>query len=159
MKIDHLNKATGSNRIFLEISAIFVILVVSFFIFGRIDLLEKIVEYANAHEEYEIDEIFSTSIVFVVLLLVFSYRRMLDLQQKNDWLNIKYKQIEEAQAEIKELKGILPICSHCHKIRDDQGYWNQLEKYIHEHSEVKFSHSICQECAKKHYPDFDIYED
>ncbi|MBF0259512.1 MAG: PAS domain S-box protein [Desulfamplus sp.] len=67
--------------------------------------------------------------------------------------------LQRALANVKQLTGLLPICSHCKKIRDDKGYWNQIESYIHEHSEVKFSHSICQDCAKKHYPDFDIYED
>jgi len=67
--------------------------------------------------------------------------------------------LREQKSEIRQLRGMLPICSHCKKIRDDKGYWTQIEEYIHEHSEAEFSHSICQECAKKYYPDFDIYED
>jgi len=68
-------------------------------------------------------------------------------------------ELQTALSEVKTLSGLLPICSHCKKIRDDKGYWNQLEVYIHEHSEARFSHGICQECAKKYYPDFDIYKD
>jgi hypothetical protein len=67
--------------------------------------------------------------------------------------------LKNALSEVKALSGLLPICSHCKKIRDDKGYWNQLEAYIHEHSDARFSHGICQECAKKYYPDYDIYED
>ena len=67
--------------------------------------------------------------------------------------------LQQALSEVNKLSGLLPICSYCKKIRDDKGYWNQIESYIHEHSEAEFSHSICQECAKKHYPDFDIYDD
>lgn len=67
--------------------------------------------------------------------------------------------LRQASFEVKILSGLLPICSHCKKIRDDKGYWNNIEAYIHEHSEAKFSHGICQECAKKHYPDYDIYKD
>ena len=67
--------------------------------------------------------------------------------------------LQNALLEVKTLNGLLPICSHCKKIRDDKGYWNQLEAYIHEHSEARFSHGICQECAKKYYPDFDLYKD
>jgi hypothetical protein len=74
-------------------------------------------------------------------------------------LKKQIRQRERAESEIKILTGLLPICSHCKKIRDDQGYWNQLESYIHDHSEAEFSHSICQECAKKYYPDMDIYDD
>lgn len=69
------------------------------------------------------------------------------------------EELQEALAEVKTLSGLLPICSYCKKIRDDKGYWKELEQYIHDHSEAKFSHSICQECAKKHYPDLDIYDD
>lgn len=68
-------------------------------------------------------------------------------------------QLKTALDKVKTLRGLLPICSHCKKIRDDQGYWNSIESYLHEHSEAEFSHSICQECAKKYYPDFDLYDD
>lgn len=68
-------------------------------------------------------------------------------------------ELREALSEVKKLSGLLPICSHCKKIRDDKGYWNQIESYIQKHSEVEFSHSICQECAKKYYPDMDLYDE
>ena len=68
-------------------------------------------------------------------------------------------ELREALSKIKKLSGLLPICSHCKKIRDDKGYWNQIESYIHDHSDAEFSHSICPECAKKYYPDLDIYDD
>jgi|GEM_PF-6650429 len=54
---------------------------------------------------------------------------------------------------VKLLSGIIPICMHCKGIRDDKGYWNQLEKFIAEHSEAEFSHGICPDCLKKHYPE------
>lgn len=61
--------------------------------------------------------------------------------------------LTRALEEIKHLKGIIPICMHCKNIRDDQGYWSRIEKYIQEHSEAEFSHSICPNCMKKLYPD------
>ncbi|WP_051327566.1 GAF domain-containing protein [Desulfatibacillum aliphaticivorans] len=69
------------------------------------------------------------------------------------------QELETALSEVKKLSGLLPICAHCKKIRDDQGYWKQLEAYITSHSEVWFSHSVCPTCAKIHYPDIDIYEE
>lgn len=60
-------------------------------------------------------------------------------------------ELQEANEKIKVLRGFLPICSHCKKIRNDEGYWQQLEKYISEHSEAKFSHGICPTCAEEHY--------
>lgn len=61
--------------------------------------------------------------------------------------------LREAMASIKSLKGLLPICASCKKIRDDKGYWSQIEVYISEHSEAEFSHGICPDCARRIYPD------
>jgi len=63
------------------------------------------------------------------------------------------KELKEALDEIKTLRGILPICASCKKIRDDKGYWQQIESYISRHSEALFSHGICPECVRKLYPD------
>jgi len=68
-------------------------------------------------------------------------------------------ELKDALAEVKKLSRLLPICSHCKKIRDDKGYWNQIEAYIQDRSEAEFSHGICQECAEKYYPDMDLYDD
>ena len=65
--------------------------------------------------------------------------------------------LQTAIDEINTLKGLIPICSNCKRIRDDHGYWQQLECYIQEHTSATFSHSICPECAKKLYPD--LYEE
>jgi len=61
--------------------------------------------------------------------------------------------LNKALDEVKTLSGFLPICASCKKIRDDKGYWNQIEAYICEHSEAQFSHGICPECAQNLYPD------
>lgn len=61
-------------------------------------------------------------------------------------------ELRDALSKIKTLSGMLPICSSCKKIRDDKGYWNQIESYIKSHSEAEFSHGICPECAKIMYP-------
>ena len=66
-------------------------------------------------------------------------------------------QLQDALEKVKTLSGLLPICSFCKKIRDDDGYWKKIETYIEAHSEAEFSHSMCQECARKHYPE--IYND
>ena len=61
--------------------------------------------------------------------------------------------LRDALAEIKTLSGLLPICAECKKIRDDKGYWQQIEEYIGEHSDARFSHSICPDCMAKLYPE------
>ena len=62
------------------------------------------------------------------------------------------RELQDALAKVKTLSRLLPICAACKKIRDDKGYWRQIEAYIRDHSEAEFSHSICPECAKKIYP-------
>jgi hypothetical protein len=62
------------------------------------------------------------------------------------------KELQEAVAKVKTLSGMLPICTSCKKIRDDKGYWNQIEVYIRDHSDTEFTHGICPECFKKLYP-------
>jgi len=81
----------------------------------------------------------------------------LELQSQKDALARKNLELEQALNRVKELSGLLPICMTCKKIRDDKGYWNQLESYISTHSEVLFSHCYCPECAnvelhKLNYP-------
>lgn len=63
-------------------------------------------------------------------------------------------ELQTALDEVKKLSGFFHVCASCKKIRDDKGYWNQLEVYISEHSEAQFSHGICPDCAKKLYPEF-----
>ena len=76
--------------------------------------------------------------------------RMLNIQNR---LAKKILELSRALDHIKTLQGIIPICSFCKKIRDDQGYWDQVENYISQHSDARFSHSFCPECMDKHYPD------
>ena len=61
--------------------------------------------------------------------------------------------LQKALAEVKTLSGMLPICAWCKKIRDDEGYWQKIEAYFKSHSDLDFTHGICNECAKKQYPD------
>jgi len=86
-----------------------------------------------------------------------SFAMISDITERKQVELEKEKLIDElsnALGEIKTLSGLLPICSHCKKIRDDGGYWNQIESYISEHSDVVFSHGLCPQCSKKFYPDF-----
>ncbi len=99
------------------------------------------------------------SIVDVCGLTIENAKKYQQIKNNEDRLRQEKEKVEEALAKVKKLSGLLPICSHCKKIRDDKGYWNQIEAYIGEHSEADFSHSICPECAKIHYPDLDIYDD
>lgn len=99
-------------------------------------------------------EVYSGPIIIQGRELLFSIVH--DISQRKKAEEERNKLIAELQSalkEIKTLRGILPICSGCKKIRDDQGYWNLLEDYIHEHSEAEFSHGLCPDCIAKLYPE------
>ena len=84
-------------------------------------------------------------------LTIHSLQKM--LQIRNEELQAKNYELAAALAQVKRLSGLLPICASCKKIRNDEGYWQQVEVYIREHSEADFSHGICPECMQKFYPD------
>ena len=67
-------------------------------------------------------------------------------------------ELQKALSEVKTLRGFLPICANCKNIRNDKGYWEKIETYIHDHSDAEFSHGICPACVKKLYSDHDIYD-
>ncbi|MBM4309479.1 MAG: response regulator [Deltaproteobacteria bacterium] len=77
--------------------------------------------------------------------------RMIELRQA---LAGRINELEQALKHIRRLQGILPICMHCHKIRDDREIWQRLEEYIAEHTEAMLSHSLCPDCMRTHYPQF-----
>ena len=80
--------------------------------------------------------------------------RTKELEKKNRQLETANYELYQSLEKVKLLSGMLPICASCKKIRDDQGYWQQVEEYISDHSEAIFSHGLCPECLKNLYPDF-----
>lgn len=68
-------------------------------------------------------------------------------------------ELQKALAKVTLLSGLIPICAICKKIRDDQGYWTQVENFIRKYASVDFSHSICPDCVKKHYPEYADLDD
>ncbi len=81
-----------------------------------------------------------TELQELIIILIYSMRS-------------EHLELKEALGKVKLLSGFLPICSSCKKVRDDKGYWNQIEEYIRDHSEADFTHSFCPDCAEKLYPD------
>ncbi|UCG77318.1 MAG: hypothetical protein JSV21_06905 [Nitrospirota bacterium] len=93
-------------------------------------------------------------------LRIFEWETTEALKRSRDELEAaveeRTRSLKKAIDEVKVLSGMLPICSSCKKIRDDSGYWTQIESYVREHSEAEFSHGLCPDCAKILYPDIDI---
>lgn len=137
-------------------------------------------EYFQHHQGVKIQYQLFLFVLFGILLTWFAFfggfvskiRRRLRVQKEeikkaNEEIKIEMEERKRAQIEkdnlivelkdalrkVKALSGLLPICASCKKIRDDKGYWNQIEAYIRDHSEAEFSHGMCPECLKKLYPD------
>lgn len=87
-------------------------------------------------------------------VLLSKVKVFLELNKKDKEQKRLIDELNRALAEVNTLNGLLPICSSCKKIRDDKGYWQQVEVYIKDHSEANFSHSICPVCTKKLYPEY-----
>lgn len=89
------------------------------------------------------------SLVILCFLGIYSWQ----IRKRNNQIYIKNRELQRALDEIKTLRGILPICSYCKNIRNDEGYYERIEEYIHKHSGVDFSHTICPECMKDNFPE------
>jgi len=101
-----------------------------------------------------------SSILFMFIGLIFIiYLFSNDIKENEDTLEESIRNLEQAMSEIKTLKGLIPICSTCKKIRDDKGFWNNLEAHIQKHSHATFSHGICPDCADEMYGKEDWYNE
>lgn len=143
-----------ARRLALELGLILFFCVVVFVIAGKIDLLERLEAILQHHEKWEPDEIITVALFMVIALAVFSVRRWIDINGACTVLQVRNAELQKALTQIKELKGIIPMCSGCKKIRDDSGYWHPVESYIQTHTRAEFTHGICPECTKKLYPEY-----
>ena len=92
----------------------------------------------------------TAAILFSIAIALMATRRVTNVHNA---LHTERNRLEKALAEIKTLRGIIPVCSNCRQIRDDEGVWKAMEEYLDEHSDASFSHGICPDCLKKLYPE------
>jgi hypothetical protein len=144
--------------------ALFLIALSTLILMSGYEIIKQLI-----HPEIGIWESHIVTIIFSALVsTLVAYFALIKYEKINRRLNdeiIEHKRLEEEREKlimelqraidnVKTLSGFLPICASCKKIRDDQGYWNQIESYLHEHTDIDFTHSICPDCAKKLYPQF-----
>ncbi|RPI36336.1 MAG: hypothetical protein EHM54_05975, partial [Nitrospiraceae bacterium] len=93
-----------------------------------------------------------------ILSFLLIYKGIIEIGLKKPY-SLLYRELKQREAaletalnEVKTLRGIIPICANCKKIRDDKGYWKEVESYLSDHSDAKFTHGICPECTRKLYP-------
>lgn len=112
-------------------------------------LLGWLTEYHKTENLAErVEYIISVSIVALLSLIAPLFMAVQDFRKREKLI----RKLEQALSEIKVLQGIIPICCYCKSIRNDEGYYEQIENYISTHSGVDFSHTICPDCAKKYHP-------
>lgn len=156
-------KIIASKKLKIE----YIVMILSVLVIGILavclDMFEKFFIISRIYEKYQLDEIFSFLIVFSFIGMIFSIRRIIDLrieiqrrENAEERLLNANSELMSRISEIKQLQGIIPICANCKKIRDSEGYWHQVEKYVSQHSEAVFSHSLCEECIDKLYPGLKI---
>ncbi len=129
------------------------------FLLARIHYITSNLEFRGISEtEMGIEIYFSgkkhhiTSSRMQILDLLFSAFE--NAVEKNKELQQTNKELQEALDTVKTLKGLVPICANCKKIRNDDGYWEQVESYVMNHTDAEFSHGICPDCMKKLYPEY-----
>jgi len=140
------------HRIVIELAVISILSIVTFILSAKIDTLELLVKFSQQHESWELDEIIPVFIFLTFASAYFSFRRWLEIKRSDELLKMQHEKLKSTMSEIKQLRKILPICSSCKKIRDDNGNWHQVEEYIGSHAGTAFSHGICPDCIEKLYP-------
>lgn len=121
---------------------------------SRFDFMEKAVEFSRSHEAWEVDELITVAVFFAIVSVLFSVRRLRESRVANQRLRSSNDDLQSAMSEIKQLRGIIPICVRCKSIKDSDGYWHEVESYVRDHSEAEFSHGICMSCTTVLYPEF-----
>ncbi|MBC8276666.1 MAG: tetratricopeptide repeat protein [FCB group bacterium] len=121
----------------------------------EIEILKNVKEQRTTQRNASIISFFAMLAAAVILYRSNRYKNRLNkvLDEKNKNLSRLNNELDTALKEVKSLSGLLPMCANCKKIRDDQGYWQQVEEYISAHSEADFSHGICPECIRILYPE------
>lgn len=132
--------------------------VIPAFLFTSLSIARMVLLYEGVFLEQS-----GTIITFImtnIIGMIMSWQRNADRRKRYlgvKRLKVTNQDLQNALSEIKTLQGIIPICARCKKIRDDQGYWNNLESYIQKHSDASFSHGMCTECSDELYGDQNWY--
>lgn len=108
------------------------------------DAFRRFARYLSENERWNAEDIFGFAVILLVALAVYAWR---------GWRDAAREERLRAKAELaaEELRAIIPVCSHCHRIRTDAGAWRGLLEYMMDHPAMLFSHGICPECFTRHY--------
>lgn len=144
--------AGSRSRFDLVVVGVFAALVLGVAV--RFDLHERAIALLSPLERWNVDELIVVAAMLSLALTYFSSRRWHETALFNRELRRANAALRAAVEEVRTLRGIVPICASCKRVRDDEGYWHQVEKYVAKHTLAEFSHGLCVECARKLYPEY-----
>lgn len=139
----------GMTAASTDLLIIAILSVLLFAVAASFDVFNAIIGWIYAHDTRQLDELFTVMMFWTLAFLVYTWRRKRELMSEIRRRETAELGRTQAQDEVKVLTRLLPVCAWCKKIRDDQGYWNQLEEYVGKQTGTKISHGICPECAEK----------
>jgi hypothetical protein len=143
-------------RAYRDALVVFFFAIAAYFVFLKIDLVDFIVSYVDHVRAWEFDAFAAALLLLLFGSLVFILRRRSELISEIDQRTklqeeqaVLINKLEDALSNISTLRGLLPMCGWCKKIRDDRGYWEDVEKYLQTRTNATFTHGICPDCAEK----------
>lgn len=149
--------ATGSaslrNRAAMDALILLLLALPFYFLARHYDILERLAAFTHAHEDYELDELISLAVFCAFLLLVYSARRTRDLLNYSRELKEANRRLSQTLEEIDRLRRLLPVCAGCKKVRNDEGYWQEVDAYLTRYHLARITHGLCPDCMAKYYPE------
>jgi hypothetical protein len=140
----------------IVVIAILAILVFAFS--AAFDIFNAVIAWVYRHDTWQLDELFSVSIFLVVAMGFYAWRRNRELteqirrrEQAEAEKAHLIPELETALADVYALKKLLPFCISCRRVREDSGYWNQVEEYLESHFSTRFDDGLCPDCARRFY--------
>ncbi len=133
--------------------------VVIYWIAHKFDLLEKTYAFTRKYEHLNLDEVFFVFLFFFLYFFALSLvavRKWRQASEANQRLRETNQEQERAAGEINKLRGLIPICAKCSRMKDDQGHWRRVEDYLSARADVDFSHGLCPACVALLYPELDM---
>lgn len=134
-----------------EIVLIVLATILAWLLAGRFEVLEQVAHFTHLHEHWELDEFIIATTFMGLALGVFVFRRWREACLVAEKLEMQRLELEHALNEVHQLQGIIPICAACKKVRDESGYWHQVEEYLSHRSMAEFSHSLCADCTNVYF--------
>jgi hypothetical protein len=149
--------APGSHAV-RDLVIIALLALVLFLVSAAFDLFNRIIEWVYTHDTWQLDELFTVALYLVAAGIVYGWRRNRELiaqigrRERAEAERARLiPELENALADVSRLKTLLPICSSCRRVRDDRGYWTEVEEYVEIHFSTRFDDGLCPACARKLY--------